>query len=179
MNLYTAFCQSPVGLLKLQCSDRFIKTVHFVDQAQDQPNDDHKLLQTCIKQLDEYFSGKRKIFSLPLNQDGTEFQTKVWELLYKIPYGRTISYNTLAKQYGDVKAIRAVASANGRNNLAIIIPCHRVIGSNQTLVGYAGGLWRKKWLLDHEAKHHHGVQELFGAAAARTDLPGEKDTNTQ
>ncbi|HEX2608468.1 MAG TPA: methylated-DNA--[protein]-cysteine S-methyltransferase, partial [Flavisolibacter sp.] len=91
----------------------------------------------------------------------TVFQNRIWELLYQIPYGKTISYNELAKRYGDSKAIRAVASANGRNNLAIIVPCHRVIGSNQTLVGYAGGLWRKKWLLNHEAHIHHGVQELF------------------
>jgi methylated-DNA-[protein]-cysteine S-methyltransferase len=160
MNLYTAYYKSPVGLLKLQCSDKHIKSVSFSDAEGEIENDVHKLLQTCSKQLDEYFTGKRRSFSLPLNQDGTQFQSKVWTLLYQIPYGKTISYITLAKQYGDPKAIRAVASANGKNNLAIIVPCHRVIGSNQTLVGYAGGLWRKKWLLDHEAKHHHGVREL-------------------
>jgi methylated-DNA-[protein]-cysteine S-methyltransferase len=160
MNLYTAYYSSPVGQLKLQCSDKFIKSVLFCDDTEMQ-NDDHKLLDACIKQLDEYFKGKRRNFTLPLNQDGTPFQVKVWDLLYIIPYGKTISYNDLSKQYGDLKAVRAVASANGRNNLAIIVPCHRVIGSNQTLVGYAGGLWRKKWLLDLEAKHHHGVQQLF------------------
>ena len=161
MNLYTSYYKSPVGLLKLQCSDKHIKSVTFSDNENAIESDTHKILQTCSKQLEEYFAGKRKSFNLPLNQDGTEFQCKVWTLLYKIPYGKTISYITLAKQYGDTKAIRAVASANGKNNLAIIVPCHRVIGSNQTLVGYAGGLWRKKWLLDHEAKHHHGVMELF------------------
>lgn len=160
MNLYTAYYTSPVGLLKLQCSDKYIKTVAFSDAEGDIQNDDHKLLQSCIKQLEEYFQGKRKQFTLPLNQDGTEFQTKVWDLLYKIPYGKTISYNELAKQYGDLKAIRAVASANGKNNIAIIVPCHRVIGSDQSLVGYAGGLWRKKWLLNHEAKYHLGVQQF-------------------
>ena len=160
MNLYTAYYKSPVGLLKLQCSDKHIKSVTFSDAEGEFESDPHKILQACSKQLDEYFAGKRKSFNLPLNQDGTEFQCKVWTLLYKIPYGKTISYITLAKQYGDTKAIRAVASANGKNNLAIIVPCHRVIGSDQTLVGYAGGLWRKKWLLDHEAKHHHGVLEL-------------------
>ena len=160
MNLYTAYYNSPVGLLKLQCSDKHMKSVTFSEAEGEMENIAHKILQTCSKQLDEYFAGKRKSFNLPLNQDGTEFQCKVWTLLYKIPYGKTISYITLAKQYGDTKAIRAVASANGKNNLAIIVPCHRVIGSNQTLVGYAGGLWRKKWLLDHEAKHHHGVLEL-------------------
>ena len=175
MNLYTSYYSSPLGTLKLQCSDQYIKAVLFCDQVTG-PNDEHKLLQTCSKQLDEYFAGKRKQFRLPLNQDGTEFQAKVWELLSQIPYGKTISYNTLAKQYGDLKAIRAVASANGRNNLAIIVPCHRVIGSNQSLVGYAGGLWRKKWLLDHEAKHHHGVQQLD---FAHPDPASGGTTNTQ
>lgn len=160
MNLYTAYYTSPVGLLKLQCSDKHIKSVTFSDAEGEIQNDEHKLLHACAKQLEEYFAGKRKQFTLPLNQDGTEFQEKVWDLLYKIPYGKTISYNELSKQYGDLKAIRAVASANGKNNIAIIVPCHRVIGSNHSLVGYAGGLWRKKWLLDHEAKHHLGVQEF-------------------
>jgi methylated-DNA-[protein]-cysteine S-methyltransferase len=161
MNLYTAYYSSPVGPLKLQCSDKFIKAVSFVDtEITEAPTNGHKLLQTLARQLDEYFSGKRRQFHLPLNQDGTEFQMKVWELLSKIPYGKTISYNELARQYGDLKAIRAVASANGRNNLAIIVPCHRVIGSDKSLVGYGGGLWRKKWLLDHEAKHYHGIQQL-------------------
>jgi methylated-DNA-[protein]-cysteine S-methyltransferase len=161
MNLYTAYYRSPVGLLKVQCSDRYIKSVTFFDSVNEMENADHKLLQTCVKQLEEYFAGKRKVFNLPLNQDGTDFQMKVWQLLYQIPYGKTISYNVLAKQYGDLKAIRAVASANGKNNLAIIVPCHRVIGSDHSLVGYAGGLSRKRWLLDHEAKHHHGVMQLF------------------
>jgi len=160
MNLYTAYYHSPVGLLRLQCSDKYIKAVSFSEAEGELQNDEHKLLHTCTKQLDEYFTGKRKTFNLPVNQDGTEFQMKVWTLLCKIPYGKTISYNELAKQYGDMKAIRAVASANGKNNLAIIVPCHRVIGSDQSLVGYAGGLRRKKWLLEHEAKHHHGVLQL-------------------
>jgi len=130
MNLYTAYYSSPVGLLKLQCSDKHIKTVGFSDAEGDIQNDDHKLLQVCAKQLEEYFTGKRKQFTLPLNHDGTDFQIKVWDLLYKIPYGKTISYNELARQYGDVKAVRAVASASGKNNMAIIVPCHRVIGSD-------------------------------------------------
>jgi methylated-DNA-[protein]-cysteine S-methyltransferase len=160
MNLYTSYYHSPVGLLRLQCSDKYIKSVSFSDAEGETDNDEHKLLQACTKQLDEYFAGKRRIFSLSLNQDGTEFQMKIWNLLYQIPYGKTISYHQLARQYGDIKAIRAVASANGKNNLAIIVPCHRVIGSDQSLVGYGGGLWRKKWLLDHEAKHYHGVMQF-------------------
>jgi methylated-DNA-[protein]-cysteine S-methyltransferase len=164
MNLYSAYYTSPVGPLKLQCSDKYIKTVSFCDAEGDIQNDEHRLLQICSKQLDEYFAGKRKLFTVPINQDGTDFQNKVWHLLVKIPFGKTISYNELARQYGDLKAVRAVASANGKNNITIIVPCHRVIGSDQSLVGYAGGLWRKKWLLDHEAKYHLGVQEFDFAA---------------
>ena len=160
MNLYTSYLSSPIGLLKLQCSDEYIKAVLFAEEGTGFESVDHKLLKQCATQLDEYFEGKRKQFSVPLQQEGTTFQMKVWDLLYQIPYGRTISYNHLAKQYGNLKAIRAVASANGKNNLAIIVPCHRVIGSNQSLTGYAGGLWRKKWLLEHEAKFHSGVQLL-------------------
>ena len=159
MQIYTTYYHSPVGLLEIQCSDKYIKSVSFAEKESIE-NSDHPLLSKCIRQLNEYFNGKRKDFNLPLNQDGTEFQQKVWNLLYQIPYGKTISYNTLAKQYGDLKAIRAVASANGKNNIAIIIPCHRVIGSDQSLVGYGGGLWRKKWLLDHEAKYTYGIMEL-------------------
>lgn len=160
MNLYTSYYSSPIGLLKLQCSDEHIKAVLFAEEETEFENVDHKLLKQCVAQLDEYFEGKRRQFTLPLQQEGTTFQMKVWDLLCQIPYGRTISYNHLAKQYGNLKAIRAVASANGKNNLAIIVPCHRVIGSNQSLTGYAGGLWRKKWLLEHEAKFHLGVQVL-------------------
>lgn len=159
MNAFTAFYSSPVGVLRLQCSDEHVKTVVFEDEGS-WASVQHPLLDLCAQQLDEYFEGRRKQFTLPLRQDGTAFQLKVWDLLYQIPYGKTISYSQLAKQYGDLKAIRAVASANGRNNLAIIVPCHRVIGSNQSLTGYAGGLWRKKWLLEHEAKFHSGVQLL-------------------
>jgi methylated-DNA-[protein]-cysteine S-methyltransferase len=160
MNLYTTYHASPLGMLRIQCSDKFIRSVLFSDEEKEIIREEHKLLQSCIRQLDQYFAGKRKTFDLPLNQEGTAFQLKVWDLLSKIPYGKTISYQELSKQYGDLKAIRAVASANGKNNLAIIVPCHRVIGSNQSLTGYAGGLARKRWLLEHEARHQHGVQEL-------------------
>lgn len=158
--MHTTYYQSPLGQLKLQCSDEHLIALLFTDGQHTAEADSHPILTNCAQQLDEYFSGQRKDFDLPLMQQGTDFQRKVWTLLQEISYGKTISYNDLAKQYGDLKAIRAVASANGRNNLAIIVPCHRVIGSNRSLTGYAGGLWRKKWLLDHEAKHHSGVQEF-------------------
>jgi methylated-DNA-[protein]-cysteine S-methyltransferase len=101
--------------------------------------------------MDEYFNGNRKTFDLPLDLQGTDFQKKVWLELQKIPFGKTISYKELSLRLGDIKAIRAVAAANGANPVSIIVPCHRVIGSNGSLTGYAGGLWRKQWLLDHES----------------------------
>ena len=119
------------------------------------------LVIQCVEELIQYFHGQRKHFDVPVHQQGTDFQQKVWNELLAISYGKTISYLELSRRIGDVKAIRAAASANGRNNVAIIVPCHRVIGSDQTLVGYGGGLWRKKWLLQHEARQEHGVQTLF------------------
>lgn len=102
-------------------------------------------------QLDQYFNKERKRFDLPLVFAGTDFQKKVWKQLLMIPYGKTENYMAITRQLGDAKAIRAVAGANGANKMAILVPCHRVIGSDGKLVGYAGGLWRKKWLLDHES----------------------------
>ncbi|MFD2542833.1 methylated-DNA--[protein]-cysteine S-methyltransferase [Lacinutrix gracilariae] len=116
-------------------------------------------LQECVTQLHEYFKGSRKQFSLKLNPKGTNFQKRVWNALQTIPYGKTTSYLQLSKQLGDVKAIRAVANANGKNPLWIIIPCHRVIGSDGSLTGYAGGLHRKQWLLEHESPYTQ--QSLF------------------
>lgn len=107
-------------------------------------------LQNCVTQLEEYFTGKRTNFNLKLNPKGTDFQKKVWTELLNIPFNKTRTYLEQSKALGDVKAIRAVASANGKNPIWIIIPCHRVIGSDGSLTGYAGGLWRKKWLLAHE-----------------------------
>lgn len=119
------------------------------------------MLIHCAEQLIQYFNGQRRIFELPIHQEGTKFQQDVWNELTTIPFGKTISYLELARRTGDTKASRAVANANGKNKIAIIVPCHRVIGSNHELIGYAGGLWRKKWLLEHEAKIAYGVQTLF------------------
>jgi len=160
MKTYTKTYDSPLGKLKLQSTDEHITAVLFDEPGESPANDNHFLLQQCRSQLDEYFTGKRVQFDLPLQQEGTVFQQKIWDLISQIPFGKTISYHQLATQYGDLKAIRAVASANGKNKLAIIIPCHRVIGTNNSLTGYAGGLWRKKWLLEHESKHHAGVEQL-------------------
>lgn len=159
MELFTTYYSSPVGVLKIQCSKEQVVLIHFVEEI-GLDDDQTELLKKTTVQLDEYFSGRRKDFDLPLGQKGSGFQENVWNHLVKIPFGKTISYLQLSKQIGDVKAIRAIASANGRNNLAIVVPCHRVIGSDAKLVGYAGGLWRKKWLLEHEAKVHSGIEQL-------------------
>ncbi|HEY6083038.1 MAG TPA: methylated-DNA--[protein]-cysteine S-methyltransferase, partial [Chitinophagaceae bacterium] len=110
------------------------------------------VLKECIQQLDDYFSGSRTVFELDMEQQGTSFQQKVWAELMNIPFGKTISYIELARRIGNEKSIRAVGTANGSNNICIMVPCHRVIGSNGKLVGYGGGLWRKQWLLEHEQK---------------------------
>lgn len=161
---YSTYYHSPVGLLKIAGTEEFISEVTFHDTSQKAPG--HKkhmppMLINCVEQLIQYFNGQRRVFELPLNQPGTAFQQEVWNLLVTIPFGKTISYLELARKTGDSKATRAVANANGKNNIAIIVPCHRVIGSNKDLVGYAGGLWRKKWLLEHEMKVAYGVQTLF------------------
>ena len=152
MSTFITSVQSPLGILQISCTDEFITSVKFMEVASDLKKDEHPLLQNCVQQLNEYFNGSRLIFDLPLSQPGTDFQKKIWNLLIQIPFGKTLSYKQLTTQFGDMKAIRAVASANGKNDIAIIVPCHRVIGSNGSLTGYAGGLWRKKWLLEHEAK---------------------------
>jgi methylated-DNA-[protein]-cysteine S-methyltransferase len=161
MESYHSYFLSPVGLLKISCTDEHLTTISFAEEAEAQGTvrENELSLQTA-HQLKEYFAGTRRVFDLPIRQSGSPFQAKVWQLLHEIPFGKTISYSTLARQYGDLKATRAVAAANGKNQLAIICPCHRVIGSNQTLTGYAGGLWRKQWLLEHEAKYYAGVQQL-------------------
>jgi methylated-DNA-[protein]-cysteine S-methyltransferase len=141
--------ESPIGLLVIRGEDEYITAVYFVDEKKEEIFPSLAVRQ-CALQLEEYFAGKRKDFDLPLRPEGTGFQSKVWAQLQHIPFGETISYLTLAKQLGDPKCIRAAGSANGKNPVSIIIPCHRVIGSNGKMIGYGGGLWRKKWLLNHE-----------------------------
>jgi methylated-DNA-[protein]-cysteine S-methyltransferase len=157
------YYKSPVGTLKIGGTSNYISVISFVD---DQPNygdpaRHNPLLNECVGQLIEYFNGQRISFDIPVYQKGTDFQTKVWSELLNINFGKTISYMTLAKRLGNPDCIRAAASTNGKNQVGIIVPCHRVIGSNQQLVGYAGGLWRKRWLLEHENKIANGVQTLF------------------
>ena len=119
------------------------------------------ILLKTIDSLDKYFSGKDLSLNLPVKQTGTEFQQQVWEALLKIKPGFTETYLGLSKAIGNPKAIRAVGAANGKNNIALVVPCHRVIGSNGNLIGYASGIWRKSWLLQHEAKHSGRNAFLF------------------
>lgn len=141
--------ETPVGWLEISASDKAIVSVRFQDEP-DKTKDKHPLLKHAVHQLSGYFKGDIRRFHLPLDPAGTEFQQSVWQALQTIPYGKSTSYLALSKQLGDEKAIRAVGTANGRNPIAIIIPCHRVIGSDGSLTGYAGGLERKRWLLQHE-----------------------------
>lgn len=164
MNSFIKYYQSPIGLIRISGTDSLVREVSFIDdenQLLPESANPPALAIQCIEELIQYFHGSRKTFDLPVDQDGSPFQKKVWYELLNIPYGKTISYLELSRKLGDVKAIRAAASANGRNQLAIIVPCHRVIGSRSDLVGYAGGLWRKKYLLSLETRIAHGVQTLF------------------
>ena len=147
--LFVTYLESPCGLLELGASEKGIASVLFVNKKRWKENS-AGLLSDCVIQLDEYFSKKRKTFSVPLDLQGTDFQKRVWTELLKISFGKTISYMQLAINLGDKKCIRAAGTANGRNPVSIIVPCHRVIGSNGDLVGYGGGLDKKKWLLEHE-----------------------------
>lgn len=146
----TCIIKTPLGFTKIIGDEAGITSVTILNSEEKLTDIIPEVLEDCVIQLNEYFDGTRKQFSLTLNPEGTDFQKKVWKLLEQIPYGKTISYLDLSKQLGDVKAIRAVANANGKNPLWILIPCHRVIGSDGSLTGYAGGLHRKQWLLEHE-----------------------------
>lgn len=147
----TAFIHTPLGIAKLEGDEDGLASITVLDDKLPVSDVIPEVLEDAVYQLGEYFDGRRQTFSLNLNPTGTEFQKRVWDALQEIPYGKTVSYLQLSKTLGDVKAIRAVASANGKNPLWIVIPCHRVIGSDGSLIGYAGGLHRKKWLLNHES----------------------------
>lgn len=153
-----AFMKSPVGYLEVVASPKGIRTLTFLPFRVRIHQVPHAL-KPCISQLEEYFGGTRRVFDVEVDLAGSPFQLKVWNELLKIPYGETISYQELARRTGNEKAFRAVGGANSRNPVSVIIPCHRVIGSNGRLVGYRGGLKRKKWLLEHE--HAFDQRDLF------------------
>ncbi|VXB95961.1 Methylated-DNA--protein-cysteine methyltransferase [Flavobacterium sp. 9AF] len=148
--MQTIFIKTPLGITKISGNEDGIHIISITEGEETISKKIPKELKEVVNQLEEYFTGKRQNFTFKINPQGTDFQRKVWNALLEIPYGKTLSYLQLSKKLGDVKAIRAVASANGKNPLWIVIPCHRVIGTDGSLTGYAGGLWRKKWLLEHE-----------------------------
>lgn len=147
------FCSkldTPIGMLLIKSTAETLTFIGYdEDEVEENPGD---LTEYAKLQMEDYFKGNRSSFDFPLNQLGTEFQKKVWKELLNIEPGRPISYASLSKKMNNPLAIRAIASANGKNKLMIAVPCHRVIGSTGELVGFAGGLWRKKWLLEHEAR---------------------------
>jgi len=147
----TAFIKTPLGIAKLEGDEEGLFAITVLNGDEKTSDIIPECLEDAVYQLQEYFEGKRKNFTLELKPQGTDFQKRVWDGLLKIPYGKTVSYLDLSKTLGDVKAIRAVAAANGKNPLWIVVPCHRVIGSDGSLTGYAGGLHRKRWLLAHES----------------------------
>lgn len=145
-----AVIQTPLGFTLIEGDEDGISKISVTSNETEVTTTIPIVLMKATNQLQEYFSGNRIVFDFKLNPAGTVFQKKVWNELLKIPFGKTVSYQEITNQLGDPKAIRAVANANGKNPLWIVVPCHRVIGSDGSLTGYAGGLWRKKWLLDHE-----------------------------
>jgi len=145
----TVFINTPLGTAKIKGDENGVCLISVLQEGEISKTIPLEL-KSAVKEINEYFEGNRKKFTFLMNPKGTDFQKKVWKALLEIPYGKTMSYLELSKQLGDVKAIRAVASANGKNPLWIVVPCHRVIGSDGSLTGYAGGLWRKKWLIEHE-----------------------------
>lgn len=149
--MQTAIINSPVGKIEIVGDDLGIVSVVFLDTEEVEISENiPSALAEVVFQLQQYFKGERRNFSVKLSMKGTDFQKRVWKELQKIDFGKTLSYQQIANQLGDPKVIRAAASANGKNPISIIIPCHRVIGSDGSLTGYAGGLHRKRWLLEHE-----------------------------
>lgn len=151
MGIYRAYYHSKIGVLEVTSTEEAITSVQFLQEQRTQESRDlPPVLTTCLKELDEYFHGQRTAFSVKMESEGTAFQQQVWHQVRHIPYGATVSYKGVAEALDKPTAVRAVGSANGKNRLAILIPCHRVIGSDGSLHGYAWELWRKKWLIRHE-----------------------------
>ncbi|WP_088043482.1 methylated-DNA--[protein]-cysteine S-methyltransferase [Bacillus sp. EAC] len=149
--LETAYINTPVGMMRIVGNEEGVAFIDFLKEGQEEVSENvPSSLKKAANEMIEYFNGTRKEFTLRSIAKGTPFQESVWKELVKIKYGETASYADLAIRIGNPKAVRAVANANARNPLSIIVPCHRIIGSNGKLTGYAGGLWRKEWLLNRE-----------------------------
>jgi len=151
--MYFYFMDSPLGSIRLTSDGEAITGLHFVENDGETAAENIPVFECCVKELNEYFIGARKIFTVKTKNAGTEFMEKCWRQLLSIPYGTTRSYRDIAGWVGNPNAARAVGGANNKNNISIIYPCHRVVGKNGDLTGYGGGLWRKEWLLKHEAAH--------------------------
>lgn len=167
----TTYCASPLGPLRITGDNAGVSAITCLDALPAVSGNDQPItplpepVAQAVRQLTEYFAGTRQTFDFSVNPAGTPFQQGVWRVLLTVPFGTTLSYLSLTRRIGDEKAIRAVAQANGRNPLAIVVPCHRIIGANGSLTGYAGGLWRKQWLLQHEGARpgeRTGQMLLFG-----------------
>ncbi|QHS63512.1 methylated-DNA--[protein]-cysteine S-methyltransferase [Chitinophaga agri] len=158
---HTHIINTPVGALTIIGNESAIHTLTFKEGQTPTHEPLPDVIRQCMEEMNEYFAGSLRAFTFPVAQPGTAFQQSVWQQLMTIPYGQTISYLQLAKRINNPKSIRAVGTTNGKNRIAIVVPCHRVIGSDGTLTGYAGGLWRKKWLLEHEIRQKSGSLELF------------------
>ncbi|MBV1757311.1 MAG: methylated-DNA--[protein]-cysteine S-methyltransferase [Dethiosulfatibacter sp.] len=150
--MYNCYIETPLGLIRIEASDRGLTEISFKKEIEGKQKT-NKHIDAAAEQLKEFFMGERQEFQLTYDIKGTDFRMKVWNELQKIPYGSTISYKELAVRVGNPKAVRAVGGANNKNPLGIVIPCHRVIGADGSLVGYAEGTDKKKWLLDLEKKH--------------------------
>ncbi len=163
MTDYTTYYTSPIGNLLVTGNEQAVTGIQYIEAAPPKviPTAMPDVIKQCLRQLDEYFNGVRQTFEIPLAQPGTIFQQTVWKALGDIPYGCTWSYGQLARHIRNEKSIRAVGTTNGKNQLSILVPCHRVIGTDGHLTGYAGGLWRKQWLLEHEQRIRYGIQTLF------------------
>lgn len=164
MEVYKIYYRSEIGIIQISGNEDGICGVEYLNEGTEIPSEGNRvptLLEDCRNQLDEYFKRKREVFNVKLQLTGTEFQKSVWTELMKIPFGRTVSYKDIAMGIGNVNAVRAVGGANGRNRINIIIPCHRVIGSNSNLTGYGGGLWRKEWLLKHEQRQMPAAPDCY------------------
>ena len=149
-DLYLSYVESPIGIIEIQGIADAITDLNFVDKRQKADLPSNAVIDKAAEQLREYFNGVRKEFTVTLDLEGTEFQKKVWRALLTIGYGKKVSYKYIAEAVGNPKAVRAVGAANGKNPISIIVPCHRIIGSDGSLTGYGGGIWRKEWLLRHE-----------------------------
>jgi len=160
-NIFKTTVQTPIGYLELTTDHDYLLSVTFTDNYLQPSGYQPNILMETAKQIGEYFRGIRKVFNLNLQPAGTDFQIKVWEQVMKVPFGETVSYLEIAKKTGSKNNTRAVGMANGKNPIPIIIPCHRIIGLNGKLTGYAGGLDRKKWLLNHELQFSQHPNLLF------------------